>query len=800
MSQVSPAEDLTLTARPARPVRAASCNIELPPEAASSASPERQLQQLHERKPTTPTTPTFILSPYSLFSGSESVKSGEPMLLGGWSRSRSTQAKEAKQRPSLHRPSTMLSDDSKTGIASLASGDNDLKGPSARGPQSGKNLFGLSSLRYTLYTRKGRRGLSTSLRAWTSYKTILALTLLLVVSVRLLFAPSAPIEHGVNGRINAHKFTDAVFLNDWIDHVVHHPVRARDKAGFAEMGLRTEMYAHLLRHQNVPNFDRMERALWPFVPGTNQLRKWWQASVQAKPQEYAAASASSGSQDDEGLFSRKFRSGPLIKHGSRGIVMSLGYKGSVFASQFISIIREKHRNDIPIELYYYGDSDLPSKYRDYLTRSYRNVRCVDLESLGLFDPDLVQLERQGFAIKPFALLATNFTEVILADADAILLEDPDQFFEEPGYLDTGTLFFHDRDHLRKGADEIIQEFMNHQLSLRGPSPRLASSEFWKKKGIFEQESGIVVVDKRKTDVFAALLFTAWQNMGEIRKKTTYRIWWGDKETFWLAFEFSNFPYYFVPRYAQAIGTTRRVSKAEKMERAAKAKAKAERKAKEEAEKAQKKGNKKPAEAEKKDEAAAPAPAPAPAVAGDAKPKVKRDDKKAAAGVVHFDEAGDAIPVVEDQVNPFKEGILPGEPEPEPVRPESPHDAAISSDTSLMEEEEFCSEHPLHFLGADTEDSTYTMALGRPAWFNGGILDVKSISDEVYIQPNAFTLEGAWEFLFDEEQWCIRNYTLGDLKQFDLTDRIDEIKSIAKKAEDKFHAKIPKLPKKVKKEK
>ncbi|KAJ9475161.1 Alpha-1,3-mannosyltransferase MNT3 [Pseudozyma hubeiensis] len=793
-----------LTARPSRPERASSTTYELPSDTSDAATSGREAQQVKERAPTTPTTPTFILSPTNIFGALGGAKAGEPMLLGGWSRSRSFQAKGAKQRPSLHNPSAMLSDNSKTDVASLASyadGADNEKGAasSARASQSRAGLFGLPSLRYMLYTRKGRRDVATNLRAWSSYKKILVLALMLVVSIRVLLAPSAPVERGVNGRIASRKSTDAVFLNNWIDHVVDHPVRARDKAGFAEMGLRTEVYSHLLRHKNVPNFDRMERALWPFVPGINQLRKWWQASVQAKPHQYAAASTSPAPSTREKLFSRGFGSGPLIQHGSRGIVMSLGYKGSVFASQFISIIREKHHNDIPIELYYYGDSDLPTKYRDYLTKTYRNVRCIDLESLGLFDPDLVKLERQGFAIKPFALLATNFTEVILADADAILLEDPDHFFEEPGYLDTGTLFFHDRDHLRKGADDIIHDFMNNQLSLRGASPRLASSEFWKKKGIFEQESGIVVVDKRKTDVFAALLFTAWQNMGEIREKTTYRIWWGDKETFWLAFEFANFPYYFVPRYAQAIGTTRRVSPAEKLERAAKAKAKAEKaKAKEEAEKAKKGGKEAAAEAPKE-------------VKADAKnPVVKSDEKKAAAGaeVVHFDEAGDALPAADPVDNPFKEGILPGEPEPEPLQPPSSHDddltPSIVASTS-EEEEEFCSEHPLHFLGADIEDNNGdgvadAMSLGRPAWFNGAILDTKTISDEVYINPNAFSLDGTWEFLFDEEQWCMRNYTLGNIRQFDLTDRIDEIKSIAKNAELKFHAKIPKLPKKVKKDK
>ena len=45
-----------------------------------------------------------------------------------------------------------------------------------------------------------------------------------------------------------------------------------------------------------------------------------------------------------------------------------------------------------------------------------------------------------------------------------------------------------------------------------------------------------------------------QNTGAVRDQTTYRVFWGDKETFWLAFELAELAYHFVPGYAGAIGT------------------------------------------------------------------------------------------------------------------------------------------------------------------------------------------------------------------------------------------------------
>ncbi len=162
--------------------------------------------QVYERNPTTPTTPTFVLSTPSFFGGG---KSAEPMLLGGWSRSKNSQTKGAKQRPSLVRPSALLSDNAKTDVSSLAShGDSKLeheKGSIAYATSS-DSASSWTSLQHMLYTRKGRRGAAMNLRASISVKSIFALVILIFFSFRLVTTPSAPLQRDVNGRlVHKHK-------------------------------------------------------------------------------------------------------------------------------------------------------------------------------------------------------------------------------------------------------------------------------------------------------------------------------------------------------------------------------------------------------------------------------------------------------------------------------------------------------------------------------------------------------------------------------------------------------------------
>lgn len=341
---------------------------------------------------------------------------------------------------------------------------------------------------------------------------------------------------------------NGLFILGWMEHILSHPVQPSDRYGFAEMGLRTRVYARLLESQSLAITDDFEAKLWPFAPGAKQMRlahfgseppisawktsareesqvKQFQSSMRISAAEQQAARFESRSNDDEGQEKMMVAQEPQIID-ERGIVMSLGRSEVRFAMHFLEMLRNVHKSNLPVELYYYGDDDLPAYMREFLESSYKGVRTIDLEELKSFDPTLAKLSRQGWALKPFALLASNFSEVMLADADVVFLTRPEEFFEVEGYKKTGTLFFHDRDHFREGASNIIHQFLDEQLGNRGPSSILSQSSFWKGKGIYEQESGIVVADKRSRAVFSALFFAAWQNTGSIRERTTYRVFWG----------------------------------------------------------------------------------------------------------------------------------------------------------------------------------------------------------------------------------------------------------------------------------
>ncbi|KAL8702486.1 MAG: hypothetical protein Q9201_004341, partial [Fulgogasparrea decipioides] len=134
---------------------------------------------------------------------------------------------------------------------------------------------------------------------------------------------------------------------------------------------------------------------------------------------------------------------------------------------------------LPIETVYAGDQDLDFRHRRMSTGIGPDISFLDLTIV--FDDSAAGLREGGWAMNPFAMLASQFAQVILMDADAGFFEAPNHVFDEiPDLKDSGTLFWHDRAlTFGGGADHHI--WLRSVFANRILSPTLAQGLFRRQK-------------------------------------------------------------------------------------------------------------------------------------------------------------------------------------------------------------------------------------------------------------------------------------------------------------------------------
>lgn len=237
-----------------------------------------------------------------------------------------------------------------------------------------------------------------------------------------------------------------------------------------------------------------------------------------------------------------------------GFVICAGSGNYQLAAHLIRSLRRVYKSSSLVEVAYAGDEDLQPKHREFLAALEPNVTFIDL--LQRFPDAEKDLKKSGWAMKPFALLASNHSRTILMDADALFLASPEALFEKhPALKKTGTLFFHDR--AATGGDEKRLEWVKAAIRVAGLSPSKYLTEeslFYSGAAWYEQDSGVVAVDRSNPRVMLGMIFATWMNTKEVREKITYEVFYGDKETFWLAMELCGFDYSFQPMYAGTVGT------------------------------------------------------------------------------------------------------------------------------------------------------------------------------------------------------------------------------------------------------
>ncbi|KAG0274977.1 hypothetical protein BGZ95_009300 [Linnemannia exigua] len=229
----------------------------------------------------------------------------------------------------------------------------------------------------------------------------------------------------------------------------------------------------------------------------------------------------------------------------KGFVLCAGNNQFKFIVSSIQAIR-RLQPDLPIQLFHMGEGDLSKERQEYVREMTHNIEVVDITEV--LDNDHMRLG--GWSIKAYSMLASRFEEVILVDSDAYFLQDPAKLFDDPGYKATGGLFFYDR--------TLFTDWHAGPNFLRSMMPIMSTlpTQLRSFRGIsqHEQESGVVVINK-KTRLNGLLAICKMNSKWE-RDLVSYRVFYGDKETFWTGFEMAQEPYAFMRTYGSVVGELR----------------------------------------------------------------------------------------------------------------------------------------------------------------------------------------------------------------------------------------------------
>eukprot|EP01125_Pyxidicula_operculata_P022407 TRINITY_DN9136_c0_g1_i1.p1 TRINITY_DN9136_c0_g1~~TRINITY_DN9136_c0_g1_i1.p1 ORF type:complete len:389 (+),score=67.27 TRINITY_DN9136_c0_g1_i1:74-1240(+) len=152
----------------------------------------------------------------------------------------------------------------------------------------------------------------------------------------------------------------------------------------------------------------------------------------------------------------------------------------------------------------------------------------------------------GWAVKPFALFASQYKEVILVDADVIFYSNPEELFDIQGYKDTRAIFFPDHIVLFDTYHFKKEWFMSVIPKAR---PSFLNNQAITGVSNEGQESSVVVMDKSAH--ILGLMMSCHLNGPEQHALYTNSL--GDKESFWFGFELVEESYYWYPMPTSVVG-------------------------------------------------------------------------------------------------------------------------------------------------------------------------------------------------------------------------------------------------------
>ncbi|GAM86395.1 hypothetical protein ANO11243_044090 [Dothideomycetidae sp. 11243] len=377
---------------------------------------------------------------------------------------------------------------------------------------------------------------------WNRRNGITAAAILVALATILLLSPYYRTAVNVRALRPANKVAkthhDATtpITTELVQYFADYPPQPPYKEHFGELGRRCRVLRDWLVEADASNNHAVKFALLNAVEETAISQFPFLAKAPRKPESRTPIADLRSS----------------IKAGSSGIVIPCGEKTARFAAHLIVSLRNVLGSKLPIQLVYAGEEDLSAETRTKLSdlklKSGPAPEFLDITTV--FDDSTLDLGNGGWAIKPFAILASRFERVILLDADAVFLQRPEVLFRHGAFVKTGTLLFHDR---LLWQHRFVDRHEWWKSQVRRPSAALNASLVWTEDYAEEGDSGVVVVDKSRLDVLVGLLHICWQNSLAVREEVTYKLTYGDKESWWLGFELAGSHYQFEKHYGSIVG-------------------------------------------------------------------------------------------------------------------------------------------------------------------------------------------------------------------------------------------------------
>jgi hypothetical protein len=175
---------------------------------------------------------------------------------------------------------------------------------------------------------------------------------------------------------------------------------------------------------------------------------------------------------------------------------------------------------LPIEIYYDDVEEIPEVWQNALS-AIPNVRLYKILQIPYLDDRYLgyaELDRRTTsAEQAIAMVASTLNEIIYIEPGTTFFVNPEKLFQEQGYLETGTLFFHSALHPPTQDAQRLVNFLIKQMDHGSPSKDFSTSPFYYGTSSAHQDPSVVLLDKRKPTVFSGILFNLWMHTKAVRK-------------------------------------------------------------------------------------------------------------------------------------------------------------------------------------------------------------------------------------------------------------------------------------------